>query len=364
MIRAMFWLGISELRCTWKQSAATIVFVALTITMTLSVIGYRRGLVQEYNEVGPAYLVVQEVGTFGELGNSRLGPTVTQELELRGAGRPIPQINRGVGTSVEDVVQIRGVSLSDYAQVTPFDLLEGQALTPDSATRQALVGWRLAERLNLKLGGLVRLRGRDFTVIGIFRTGTYTDNQAWISLTDAQALVGYGQDVSIYLVPDNGVLQVGELLPGNAEVIRRGEALRLTVAEFAPIISFFNSIMGLVSLICGLTLAVVLLRLAWVRRRVLATLQCLGYSRPWLAVYLGVQSAALATAGSLAGGAAVATLATIASLDVGGLAIPLRIDLATALAGTGWLAAIALTGASLPVVWLGGTELDGLLRAD
>jgi len=52
-----------------------------------------------------------------------------------------------------------------------------------------MIGTSLADRLKTGIGEVIKLRGREFTVIGIFKTGSYEDSQAWISLQDAQKLL-------------------------------------------------------------------------------------------------------------------------------------------------------------------------------
>ena len=59
--------------------------------------------------------------------------------------------------------------------------------------RDTMIGYLLAEKIKAKVGDIITLRGRDFQIIGIFRKGTFTDNDAWISLQSAQSLIGLGE---------------------------------------------------------------------------------------------------------------------------------------------------------------------------
>ena len=55
--------------------------------------------------------------------------------------------------------------------------------------------------------------------MGTFQTGMYVDNEAWVALEDAQTLLGYGKDVSIFIIPDEGILSSGDTLPGGVSIV-------------------------------------------------------------------------------------------------------------------------------------------------
>ncbi len=146
----------------------------------------------------------------------------------------IPEIHTVTGVSVQDATLLRGIDLRQYQRLETFSMLSGRSLHPGDSPRLAMLGVLLAERKHLKTGDAISLRGRNFTVVGIFQNGTYMDNQAWISLADAQALLGWGQDVSVYIIPDQGILHEGDTLPGGLSVTRKGEDLHLVLPSTSP----------------------------------------------------------------------------------------------------------------------------------
>ena len=119
------------------------------------------------------------------------------------------EIHTIVGTSLENAVLLKGVDLDHYAELDSFVVLAGRELRPGDSPRQAMIGSRLAERLGAGPGDTIRLRGRPFEVIGVFETGSYTENEAWVPLAGAQELLGWGQDVSLYVVAGRWPLDAG-----------------------------------------------------------------------------------------------------------------------------------------------------------
>jgi putative ABC transport system permease protein len=77
-----------------------------------------------------------------------------------------------------------GDSLESYK----IGYVQGRALTPADAGG-AVVGYDLAGKLGAKLGGQIRVRGEQFTVIGIMdKTLTAPDTSIYLTLPDAQRL--------------------------------------------------------------------------------------------------------------------------------------------------------------------------------
>jgi putative ABC transport system permease protein len=276
----------------------------------------------------------------------------------------VPSIHTLTGTSVQNAVLLRGIDLAHYQETELFTLTAGRSLQPGDAERLAMVGSRLLETKGITVGDAIQLRGRDFTVVGIFHTGSYVDNEAWISLADAQRLLGWGEDVSVYLVPDEGILEENSVLPGGISVVRKGEGVRGVVFQYEPLID----LMSLVSLMLGavvvLSMANIFLRLAWLRRRELAILRTVGFPPFSLAGYLFAQVGGITLAGLLL--SALATQGIIAGekLTVAGFSIAPRLEAATVVSSLGWAVFIMLAGSLLPALWISRMNLSGLLHSE
>ena len=360
----MLRIGLDETRRHWKLVLATSLLLAISTLAALVLVGYRAGLARAFMDLDRPYLVVQEADSMGEFMGSRLPMEVGQRLLAIGLSQVVPEIHTVVGTSTENAMLLRGVDLVQYRDVEPFTLIAGEALTTVSRPRSAIIGAILAERLTVGTGQPIRIRGRDFSVVGVFETGTYTDNEAWISLADAQALLGWGSDVSVFVVPEEGRLQEGDTLPGGVAVARRGETGRLLNAHLSPLLDLFGVIAQALGIASALALGNVLWRLAWIRRRELAILRSVGF-QDWSLVWYLLTQAAVITALGVAFGA-VGTLALGPALNVAGAGLTMRpeFDTRTIALGLAAAGAVMLGGTILPALWVGQMNLARLLRVE
>ena len=321
-------------------------------------------LKQRYDHLSQTFLVVERGGTMGEFFGSRLPLEMGGELKAGGASLVEPQIRTVTGTSLEEMVLLRGISLETYHKVEPFHLVAGRPLQPGDPARRAMVGINLAQTRNAYPGGTINLRGREFEVQAVFSTGTYSDYEAWISLSDAQQLLGWENDVSIFIIPAGEALRAGDFLPGGIAIIKMGESGTNLVDEFRQ----FFEIFGFITIILGISAAVnlgnALWRLAWQHRRELAVLQAVGFSRRSLAVYVGFQGVVITLLGFLFGVGEGAIVITFSSLHTAGITINPSLDLRTILLCLVYALGVLLVSTALPVGWLARLNLVELLRAE
>jgi len=329
------------------------------------------GLQQALNEIFSAnqteWLVVQEPGSFGEFYGSVLPGEVEEQLKALGVSQVIPVIHAITGTSRKDTRLVQGVVLSAYTQTNTFQMLEGRALQEGDGLRLAMVGWRLAEKAAVEVGGTLALRGRDFEVVGVFRSGTFADNEAWISLESAQQLLGFGESVSIFLAPDEGVVQAGEILAGEGErppleVVRQGYSVAGGKQQYQPLLDLFRAVTMALGVGAALTLTHVLLRLAWMRRRELAVLRTVGFPTLTLEAFLLTQALCILALGLIFGFACAALLPLVAKIDMIGVSVAPTYSAAGLLETLGWMLSLVVLGSALPAWWLSRYNLAALLR--
>lgn len=361
---SMIRFGLQDLLRHWKLALAMSLVASVAIIVYLTLVGYQNGLETQFGRLNPTFLTIQEMDSFGEIFGSRLSAQVGEQLKAIGVEMVVPEIHDVIGTSMESAVLIRGVDLGQYNKVETYRLLSGRALAAGEAPRHSLLGYRLADDRRIALGGTISLRGRDFTVIGIFRTDTYTDNEAWISLEDAQALLGWGTDVSVYIIPDGGFIKVGDTVAGGVTAARRGEAGLALSSQYQPVLDVHGAAAQAMGLVTALTLANVLLRLALIRRRDLAILRTVGFQRRSLAVYLGVQALAIALVGAVLAGFGTLAISSVMRLGVFGFDVRPVFDTGTIANSAGWLALVTLAGTLLPVWVMNRLNLAQLLRVE
>ena len=338
--------------------------IAIATTMYMFLEVYRLGLAAQFNQPATGLLVVHDSQNVGDISGSRISGNVSELLSSMGISMLIPEIRAVTGTSVQNATLLRGIDLKTYTRLESFSIVSGRRLQPNDPPRLAMVGLLLAEREGLGLGDKILLRGRNFTIVGIFENGTYMDNQAWISLTDAQALLGWEKDVSVFIIPDEGILHEGDMLTGSLSVSRKGEDLRLIAAQYEPLLTLWQIVALALGIAASLTLANVLWRLAWLRRHEIAILRTVAFSTPSIVGYLMIQAAGVTLLGILLGGFFMIILVTSTRLTVSSLTIVPRLSAVTLLANLGTVGFIVLAGSLIPAWWLSHLNLAQLLRSE
>lgn len=361
-MRNLIRYSLQDLAAHWKLGLAMILLIGLSILFFLTIGGYRLTLTREYANVPDAHLIVQESNTLGELYGSRIPAEVAAQLREMGVSWSLPEIHDMAGTSVGDMLMLRGVDPVSYQQINPFKLLSGQPLTTDNPPRSAMLGRRLAEKFGLAPGQEILIRGRKFVVCGIFHTGTYADNEAWVALADAQALLGWGSDVSLFIIPDEGILQPGDQLPGGLSVAHRGQGAYTSISQITPLLNAMDIVVRSLAVAAVFALTNTLIRLAWLRRRELAILRCVGFQSTAIILYLLSQASFLSISGALLGIGGSAVIFTFLHADLSGMNFTPRLDLGLALATLLLAMTIGILGTVLPAVWINRVKLPNLLR--
>ena len=291
-------LALRDLARRWRLMLALGVMVALTVLMVTLLDGYTRSIDVRFRSAQPR-LVVQQDSTVGEFAGSRIPAAVADELRAAGVGDIVAEVHAVTGTAGNNAVLISGVEPDRYRDLDPYHLVSGRHLRAGEAQRTAIVGVSLAERFGIGTGGTIRLRGRDFAVVGVYELGTYIDDAAVVPIADAQALLGWGSDVSLFVIPADGPYTSGQALPGGLAVAQRGDVA--LVDEWRPLIGLLTTAVRLLAIGAVAVLAVALWRLAWMHRIDLGLLRLMGFPRRALVVFLGVQAVALVALSALLG---------------------------------------------------------------
>lgn len=360
---AIFRFALLDLSHHWRLGIAMVLLVTVPLVNFLVLDGYKSALADQISHLPSDYLVVQELDSVGEVSGSRLSPQVGRFLTQQGY-LPIPEIHALTGTNFEDIVLLRGIDLSQYKLITDFELIDGEELSPGSTPRTVMLGEVLARRLGSIPGQDVLLRGRMFRVSGIFRTRTYVDNEAWVSIADAQRLLGWEDDVSIYVIPAAGTIKAGDRVAENAIAIQRGLPVQQNLQTIQPLFRLFSWVARLLGFASGLGLANILLRLAWNRRRELAILRSLGYGAYSLLTYLFGQSVLITSVSVGLAWLCAEIIFWVVPVNVGGLALSPHLDRSILVINLAWCGLIALLGALIPTIWLARQNPAQLLRQE
>jgi putative ABC transport system permease protein len=357
-------LGLHDLFSYRRLVLIMSLSIAIATAMVAFLEAYRLGLAAEFNEQTHNLLVVHDNQNAGDIAGSRISSQVAEKLSGLGISMIIPEIRALTGTSIQNATLLRGIDPEQYTRLETFSMLSGRRLQPGDPPRLAMVGMLLAERQHLTTGDVISLRGRNFNVVGIFQNGTYMDNQAWISLSDAQTLLGWGQDVSVYIIPDEGILHDGTSLPGDLAVTQKGQDLRLIAAQYQPMLNMWRIVSLALGMAASLALANVLWRLAWLRRHELAILRTCGFPAQSLAGYLFIQAGGITLLGLLLGGLFTLIFTISIHLTVSSFTIVPRVEAAILLPALAWVGLIMLAGSLMPAWWLSHLNLASLLHSE
>lgn len=363
-MRAAAWLALRDLSVHRRQAMALGSVFAIAVTAFVALGGYRQALLDDYPPANAGLLVVQEAQSFGEFYGSRISPQVAGLLADRGAAAPVAEIHAIVGTRLENAVLLKGVDLGHYAALDAFTVLDGRPLAPGDDPRRAMIGSRLAQRLGAGAGDTIRLRGRPFEVVGVFATGSYSENEAWVPLAGAQDLLGWGDDVSLYVVPQSDRLSAGDELADGVSVARRGELWSSFPQQWEGLLSLIGTVTQAIGLAAATSLAAMLWRLAWRGRRQIAILRSLGFGPSVFATYLAVQGASIAMVGGIGGVLAALALLLLVRPTLAGVSLRPQLT-AGVLTTTGlWMAALTALSVLVPVWALGRRRVAELISAE
>ena len=362
---AIIWIALRDLKRRWLLALVMALLFSISFATYLALITYQKSLSMTYFSLDTNWLVVQVSFGSGEIHGSRLNSEIKQILEKAGY-QPIPEIHQVVGTSISNGIMMRGVQPENLLRVSPFKLLAGRNLSSGDTPRLTMVGIGLANRLKLKVGDTLNLRGREFTVIGIFETGSYEDSQAWVSLTDAQKLLDYGSDVSVYYIPDQGVIHEGANLSKGISIGRRGDAGNTFGKEIMSFFGYMGLLGGFAGVATSITLTNLLWRLAWLHRREFGIARTLGFGKNSVVIYLLTQLSLILLVGAGLGGfvAVVLVISRVQGFSAFGIAITPIWDFWT----IGWIGLITLLiagiGIALPARKINSMSTPELLGRD
>lgn len=356
-------LALSELRHHVRLVFVMVLAVSIPLLSFFTLEAYHAGLIARYSGDDKDFLMVQLSGSFGEIVGSRLSAQVGADLRAAGASVVLPEIHAIVGTSSENAIMLRGIPLEYYSQVEDYKLVAGRPLLKDDQPRLTMIGSRLAGLRDLLAGDTLQIRGRDFKIVGIFEAGTYAGNEAWISLQDAQSLLGWGTDVSTYLIPNGETFKEGDTLPGGISIIKKGASSTALLAEWQPVFSLLMVVTSTLGVAATVGLASILWQLAWLQRREMAILRSIGFGKFSIAVYLFAQGGAISLLGFLVGGLGSLAIGLLTELNASGVSINAVMNVPVILSSVTFAACITLGGSFVPTWWLNQINLTELLKS-
>jgi ABC-type lipoprotein release transport system permease subunit len=182
-------------------------------------------------------------------------------------------------------------------------------------------------------------------------------------MQDAQALLGWGTDVSTYLIPDGETFKEGDTLPGGISIVKKGASSSALLAEWQPVFNLLSIITSTLGVAAAVGLASILWRLAWLQRHELAILRSLGFGKVSMAVYLFVQGGAISLLGFMMAGLGTLATGSLTEFNASGVSINAVINGNVFLSSLIFATSITLAGSFVPVWWLNRLNLAELLKS-
>ena len=354
-------LAWADLRSHRRLVSGLVVLVFVPLYSGLLLGGYGRSIETIERRVRPL-LVVQEANTVGEIAGSRIPASTAQVLRRRGVSDAVAEVHAVTGERIDLATLVRGVELDRYRDIESPPLVAGRLLSRDDPPRSVLVGERLADRRGVGVGDVLPIRGRDFTVVGVFALGTFADNEAWVPIGAAQEVLGWGSDVSLFVIPDEGVLRPGDALPGGLVVAQRGD-IQVLAHEWLPLLRLIDVAVRALEVGAAVIVVMVLWRITWLRRRELGVVRLVGLPRATSSAYLLSHALAIVPTAMALGWVLAAMTARLVVTERFGFPVESRIDAVVVARTLGSAAAVFALGLIVPLVRLHRQPLAGLLRS-
>jgi len=257
------------------------------------------------------------------------------------------------------MVQLRGAPLDDWEPVHHLELYEGRWPANND---EAAVGEGTARANEWGLGTVLPIYGKDFQVVGIFRSPGTVFASVWIPLQAAEELFAPRHDsqfLYIQAAPQvdaealRARLQADERLAGSYSVyfevnyIRRNTDALRDVAGLMRVVSWI----ALLGVTFGVYNAAQLS--LYERSREVGILRALGFSSAAVNRFLLARSLALGGLAHLAGLGIAWVYAGLYSMTeplyIQGLPFLFQVEIPQALSALGWVSVFVVLGA-----WLGG----------
>ncbi len=272
-------------------------------------------------------------------------------------------------------VTLRGVTAAAFPLRPNLKIVEGVKFTP--GLQELIVGRGAATQFEgLEVGRSVRLRGADWSIVGVFESGDSFDSEIWTDAATAQTAWGRNNLFSTILVgletPDtlDAFTAALKLDPRvNVEVKRQvdyyTDQTRQTTRNIRVLGIFVAIIMGLGAMFAALN---TMYAAVSARTREIATLRAIGFSGFAVVTSVMIEAMLLALAGGLIGALLAFILfngMTVSTLGGGFTQLVFQFRVTPDLVGTGAIIALAIgfLGGLFPAVRAARMPVTTALRA-
>jgi putative ABC transport system permease protein len=317
---AMTSLGLRSIPERWGASLVIFVGLAGVVAVFTALLAMAEGFRSTLEATGRADVaLVTRGGSSAEL-NSGLtrdqGDIVKQAPGVRtGAdGRPLASAEMIViaeliksGEETGSNITVRGVEPAAFALRPQLRIVEGRAF--QAGLRELIVGRGVAAQFEgVGIGETLRMRGSDWTVVGLFESGDANESEMWADVEVAQTTFNRRGYSSVRLALDGaaGLQTVEDALAAdprvNVDVETEQQYYSGQTRQFRATIGILAGVVTAIMAL-GATFAALNTMYAAVgaRTREIATLRALGFGGGPVVLSVMIESLLLALAGGIAG---------------------------------------------------------------
>ena len=212
------------------------------------------------------------------------------------------------GAKTGSNVTLRGIEPAGFELRPQLRIVEGRAFKP--GLRELLVGRGVSRQfVGARVGDVVRMRGSDWTVVGIFESGDSNESELWADAGTAQSTFGRSGYSSV-----RAKLESRDTLQTMADALAADPRLTVDVTREVDYYSgqtkqfrqMIGALAGVVTIIMGLGAIFAALNTMYAavaaRSREIATLRALGFGSLPVVASVMIEALVLALAGGVLGG--------------------------------------------------------------
>ncbi len=271
-------------------------------------------------------------------------------------------------------ITVRGVEPSAFALRPQLKIVEGRTFQP--GLRELIVGRGVTQQFEgARLGESLRMRGSDWTVVGVFESGDANESELWADVEVAQTTFnrqGFSA-VRLQLDDSTGLQGVKDALTAdprlNVDVETEQQYYSGQTKQFRQTIGLLAGVVTLIMAL-GATFAALNTMYAAVgtRAREIATLRAIGFGGTPVVISVMLESLVLAVVGGLIGALLAYLLfnnMAVSTLGANFSQIVFRFSVTPELVRNGLLIAIAIgmVGGFLPALRAARLPVTTALRA-
>ena len=320
-VLAITGINIRSIPERWAPSLVIVIGLAGVVAVFTALLAMSTGFEQTLKATGRSdAVIVMRGGSDAEL-NSGLDRTQTDLIE-QGAGirtgadgRPqasaemliIAELIRKGDVKGGANITVRGVEPTAFTLRPQLKIISGRTFTP--GLRELIVGSGVLKQFQgADVGKVVRMRGSDWTVVGVFQAGDAHDSELWTDINVARTTFGRTGSSSILAALDgaDGFDRLKSSLAAdprlNVDVVRERDYFSGQTKQFRQTIGFLAGIVTIIMALGAIFAALNSMYAAVAARgKEIATLRAIGFGGLPVLVSVMIEALLLALVGGVLG---------------------------------------------------------------